>query len=801
MKHPRSAEAEPLLTVTDLGEPGPGAQLVDHLGAVLERLALADPAARSGPPARSVPSPGSSSDPASVPGSDPTSSSTSLPASTSLPTSTSTSPSASPPGAGAVADSEVVRGDLLDLFEAQAASRWLDVAARRMQAAGEGGDAVTSAGHEGNAAVALALRSNDPALLHHRSTAFYLARTDHAGLDDGVLDVALALAGRPDRSGTGGRTAGLVHPDAAVLPPSATAAGHLPRAVGLAWAIGRRQRARGGGRLRWPDDAVAVASFGDGSASHSGATAAVNAACWAARQGVPLPLLLVCEDNGLGLSMPTPPGWIRSLYGSREGLRYVHVDTSDDPLAVLETARQAVETARTRRRPVLLHLTCVRIGGHCGSDVEGSYRRSDRIAADLLKDPLIATMDVLARTGVLSGAEIADRFLDIRDRVASAVAEALRRPGPVTAAEVMAPLAPRRPAAVAMLAARMPPAERRAEVFGDQLPEREGPLTLAESINRALTDAALVSPDLVVLGRDVGRLGGVHGVTRGLHQRLGSTRVVDTVLDEQTVLGLSLGAAVSGLLPVAEVRSMAELHTAMGQLRDEAATLSFRSGGSYRNPLVVRVPALPVPAGLRDVPGLVVACPAHPSEAPGLLRTCLAAAEADGTVSVLLEPVALYAERDMLTPGDDAWCAPYPAPPLWGSFHAPIGRASVWGAGTDLTIAAFGNGLRMSMRVAAELEREGIDCRVVDLRWLAPLPLDDVFREATATGRLLIVDESPRSGGVSEGLVTGMLEAGYDGKLARVTAKDCVVPAGAAASLVLVSERQIGSTARALCLD
>jgi 2-oxoisovalerate dehydrogenase E1 component len=745
--------------VTDLGEPGPGADLVDHLGGVLERLG-----------------------------------------------GTAATESADA--------SELNRGDLIDLFESQTASRWLDVAARRMHVTGDSRYTVSSAGHEGNAIVALALRSNDPALLHHRSSAFYLARTAIAGLEDGILDIALGLVGGAEQPATGGRSPGLGHPDVAILPQSSTVAGHLPRALGLAWTIGRQQRARGGERLRWPDDAVAVASFGDGSANHSTATGTVNSACWAARQGVPMPLLMICEDNGLSVSMPTPPGWIRSLYGAREGLRYLYADTSGDPLEVLETTRQAVEIARTHRRPVLLHLACVRIGGHAGSDHEESYRRADRIAADLAKDPLVATMESLVRTGVLTGRQVAERVLDIRDRVASVVEEALRRPKLGNSVDVMAPMAPRRPAAVAILAARVPPPGRRAEAFGDRPPELEGPLTLAESINRALLDAALVSPNLVVLGRDVGRLGGVYGVTRGLHKRLGPTRVTDTVLDEQTVLGLALGASVSGLLPVAEIRNLTDLHAAQGQLRNEAATSAFLSDGAYRNPLVVRVPGLPYQDGiggavggdnaigmLRDIPGLVIACPAHPSEAPGLLRTCLASAEADGTVSVFLEPIALYDERDMLKPGDDAWRAPYPAPPLWGSFHAPIGRASVWGAGADLTIVSYGNGLRMSMRVAAELERDGIDCRVVDLRWLAPLPVEDVFREASATGRLLIVDETRRTGGISEGLVTGMLEAGFDGKLVRVTARDSVVPAGPAADLVLITEKQIAATARALCQD
>ena len=757
MKHPRSADDQPLVTVTDLGEPGPGADLVDHLGAVLERL----------------------SDTAPEP----------------------------------EVDSEAVRIELLEIFEAQAASRWLDVAARRMEVAGRNRFTIASAGHEGNAVVALALRSNDPALLHHRSGAFYLARTALAGLDDGILAVALGLASAAEQPGIGGRYPGLAHPDVAILPPAVTVAGQLPRALGMAFSIGRQQRARGGERLRWPDDAVAVASFGDGSANHSTATGMINSACWAARQGVPMPLLLICEDNGLGLSLPSPPGWIRSLYGAREGLRYLYADTAGDPLEVLEITRQAAEIAREHRRPVLLHLACVRIGGHAAADREDAYRRADRIAADLDKDPLAATMDAIVRHGVLSGAEIADRLLDVRDRVASAVEDALGRPKLASAAEVMEPLAPRRAAAVAMLATRQPPAARRAEAFEDRAPELEGPLNLAESINRALLDAALVSPNLVMFGRDIARLGGVYGVTRGLQKQLGPSRVTDTVLDDQTIIGLALGAAVSGLLPVAEIQGLSDLHAVEGQLRTEAATLSFRSNGSYRNGLVVRVPGLSYQDGiggsgsdnalgvLRDIPGLLVACPAHPSEAPGLLRTCLAAAESDGTVSVLLEPIALYEEHDMLAPDDDAWRAPYPAPALWGSFHAPIGRASVWGNGADLTLASFGNGLRMSMRVAAELERDGINCRVVDLRWLAPLPIEDVVREATATGRLLIVDETRRIGGVSEGLVTGVLEAGFGGRLARVTSRNTPVPVGPAAGLVLLSEKEISSTARALCAD
>jgi 2-oxoisovalerate dehydrogenase E1 component len=348
-------------------------------------------------------------------------------------------------------------------------------------------------------------------------------------------------------------------------------------------------------------------------------------------------------------------------------------------------------------------------------------------------------------------------------------------------------------------------------MFAEKLPEDEGPLTLAQAINRTLLDAGALDPSLVLLGEDIGRKGGVYGVTRGLARRLGAARVVDTLLDEQSVLGLGLGAAVSGLLPVPEIQYLAYLHNAEDQLRGEAASLQFFSSGAFRNPMVVRIAGLAYQRGfgghfhndnsvavLRDIPGLVVACPAHPSDAPALLRTCLAAAVTDGTVSVFLEPIALYHERDMLAQGDGAWLAGYLPPSMWHMNYAPIGRATVWGTGRDLTIATFGNGLRMSLRASKTLADDGVTTRVVDLRWLAPLPVEDVLREANETGRLLIVDETRRTGGVSEGLITALLESGYAGRLARVASLDSFVPIAEAANLVLVGDDDVVRAARHL---
>ncbi len=703
---------------------------------------------------------------------------------------------------------------LVALFDAQVTSRWLDVAARRMRAREQGFYTIGSAGHEGNAAVGLATRATDPALLHYRSGGFYLARSACAGRTpgEGALDVALGLAASTEEPIAGGRHKVFGHPDLAVIPQTSTIASHLPRALGIGWALGRQDRipARLRRPLRWPDDAVVVASFGDASANHSTATGAVNAACWSARQGIGMPLLLVCEDNGLGISVPTPQGWVAAMFAGRSGLEYRH-DDGRDPLATLQAAREAADFAREHRMPVLLHLSCVRIGGHAGSDVESGYRTGSDIAADLLRDPIAATMRSLVATGVLTPGEVRGRWESARATVADAVRVAVRRPKLTTSEEVLAPLAPRSPEAVARRVTRAAADDERRRVHGAQLPEDEGPLTLAQALNRTLADAAAAEPGLVLLGEDVGRKGGVYGVTRGLQRRLGASRVVDTLLDEQTILGLALGAGVSGLLPVPEIQYLAYLHNAEDQLRGEAATLQFFSQGAYRNPLVVRVQGLAYQRGfgghfhndnglavLRDIPGLVVACPAHPREAPALLRTCLAAAAVDGAVCVVVEPIALYHERDLLRPGDGGWLAPYQPPRQWGPRHVPLGRAATWGDGRDLTIATFGNGLRLSLRVAARLRAEGVGVRVVDLRWLAPLPVQDVLAQARATGRLLVVDETRATGGVSEGLVTGLLEAGYAGRLARLAADDGLVPLGEAARLVLVSEADVEESARLL---
>ncbi|HEX4724009.1 MAG TPA: thiamine pyrophosphate-dependent enzyme [Pseudonocardiaceae bacterium] len=674
--------------------------------------------------------------------------------------------------------------DLLALFDAQLGSRHLDFTARELVRQGRGFYSIGSAGHEGNAAVAAALRPTDPVLPHYRSGAFYLARAGQVPGHEPLRDVLLGVTAAADEPIAGGRHKVFGNKALHVIPQTSTIASHLPRAVGLAFGIERARKL--GTATEWPADAVVVCGFGDASTNHSTATGAFNAAAWCAYQGLPMPVLFLCEDNGIGISVRTPPGWVTTANAHRPGIVYFTADGTD-VVDTLATTTRAVHHVRTLRRPAFLHLRMVRLLGHAGSDVEAGYRSAAEITADYARDPLLRTAKLLVSQGILTAAEVLDRYEKTRADVWRIAEEAAARPLIASAADVTAPLA--RPRGLVVRQPNQPPKE---------------PLTLARSINRALAGLLADDPGTLVFGEDVAVKGGVYGVTRGLRATFGAARVFDTLLDEQTILGTALGTALAGFLPIPEIQYLAYLHNAADQVRGEAGSLRFFSQGQYRNPMIVRIAAYAYQRGfgghfhndnavaaLRDIPGLVIASPSRPDDAAAMLRTCAAAARANGSVCVFLEPIALYHTRDLHEPGDDGWlCA--------ADVEAPLGRARVHGDGGDLTLVSFANGLRMSLRVAKTLVAAGIHCRVLDLRWLAPLPVDDLLTAAAATGRVLVVDETRASGGVSETVLTALVDNGSDAAMARVTSKDSYVPLGSAAHHVLLSEDDIERAARAL---
>lgn len=694
----------------------------------------------------------------------------------------------------------------VELFESQVYSRQLDFAALWLRKRGEGFYTIGSSGHEGNVAVAEAMRPTDPALLHYRSGAFFIQRARQMQYPDAVLDALLGMTASREEPIAGGRHKVFGNVRLNIPPQTSTIGSHLPKAVGMAFHLRRAARLQLTRDI--PGDAVIMCSFGDASANHSTATGAINAACYIAHQGLPLPVLFVCEDNGLGISVKTAPGWIAQNFREKAGLEYFAVDGCD-LLDSLEVATEAVEYVRSSRRPAFLHLGVVRLLGHAGSDVALAYRTAEELRADMARDPLLATARTLIEAGISTPAEVLERYQGIRAEVQELAERAARRPKLASAEEVMTFIAPRSPDRIEAEVARQMPVEARREFWGRSLPEEGGALALSGHINRCLGDLLVKYPELLVFGEDVARKGGVYGVTRGLLKRAGLARVYDTLLDEQTILGLAIGAAQAGCIPIPEIQYLAYLHTAEDQLRGEAATLQFFSQAQFRNPMVVRIAGYAYQEGFgghfhndnsvavfRDIPGLIVASPSCGVDAAAMLRTCVAAARVDGAISAFIEPIALYHTRDLHEDGDGGYEAPYdPDGP-----HVPIGSARVWGDGRDLLIVSFANGVRMSRRVARRLkEQHDLDVRVLDLRWLSPLPVEDLLREAELTGRVLVVDETRRSGGVSEGVVTELVDAGYTGALRRVAARDSFIPLGPAANLVLVGEPEIETAALELC--
>ncbi len=680
-----------------------------------------------------------------------------------------------------------------DLLESQLMARHLDLAALELRARDRGHYTITSAGHEGNVVLGRLTRPDDPTLVHYRSAALVIERARQVPGRDIVRDLALSLQASRDEPTSGGRHKLFGGRDLGIIPQTSTIASHLPRAVGLAFGLEQRRRldldtAPSPGT----EDRLVLASFGDASINHSTWQGAVNAVGWAVHRQFPLPLLLVCEDNGLGISVRTPRDWVETRLRALPHIRYFRAP-SWDLFKTWEAAQRAVSWCRTERRPAILHLECARLLGHAGSDTDTVYRTASEIAAAEALDPVRRSVEACIGTGLVPASEVERLEAAVATRVAAAVAATADAPPLTTSAEIASTIARAVPAAL-----REPSPE----------PTPSGPLlTLAQGINAALATALEQQPDLLIFGEDVAKKGGAFGVTRGLLDRAGPARVFNTLLDEQHILGLALGTAMLDLLPVAEIQYLAFLHNAEDQLRGEAALLPFLSRGAYDNPMVVRIAGMPHPRGpggpfhnegslavLRDIPGIVVAMPARADDAGALFSAAWRLAREARRVVVIVEPTALYHERDLHAPGDGLWMAPT------SPRHAPWLEPRVYEPDhDDLCIATFGLGVRRCLQAAHQLRaNHGIHARVLDLRWLVPLPSAAVLAHATETGRLLVVDDGRPAGGVSEGLAAAVLDAGTPCRFARVTAADSPIPLGPAAEHVLPSVTSVVAAARRL---
>ncbi|MBT4983876.1 MAG: MFS transporter [Ilumatobacter sp.] len=697
---------------------------------------------------------------------------------------------------------------LAALFQAQALSRHLDRAARDLQACGEGFYTIGSSGHEGMAAVAAALRATDMAFLHYRDAAFQIARAAQVPGQDPLGDMLLSFVASSDDPISGGRHKVLGSAVLNIPPQTSTIASHLPKAVGTAYSIGLAKRIRPEHAVL-ADDGLVICSFGDASLNHASAQSALNTAGWTSFQGVPLPLLFLCEDNGLGISVKTPAGWVEASMRNRAGIEYMHcsgLDLADTYAAVTGAARRI----RATRRPVFLHLDCVRLYGHAGADVASSYLSPERIERDEANDPLLHSARLLVEHGDFSPAQVVDIYTTIEAEVTRRLNDAVGRPKLQTSEDVMSSIVPPPRWSEPTL---LPTKGQRIEVFGRvEITAMAAPQHLAKLLNWAITDEMLRSPEIIVAGEDVGAKGGVYGVTQRLQKRFGQHRVIDTILDEQSILGMGIGLAHNGFVPVVEIQFLAYLHNAEDQLRGEAATLPFFSNGQFANPMIIRIAGLGYQRGfgghfhndnslavLRDIPGIVIACPSNGTDAVHMFRECIRLARDEQRVVVFIEPIARYMTRDLLTEGDERWAGIYPE--FDPQLTMRSGTIGVRGDGTDLAIVTYGNGVFLAEQAVESLRADdGINVRIIDLRWLAPLPIDAVVAATAPCRSVLVVDECRETGSQSEAIVARFAERGRH-DVYRECAADSFIATGPAFGATLPSRESIVAAARRAVSD
>ena len=297
---------------------------------------------------------------------------------------------------------------------------------------------------------------------------------------------------------------------------------------------------------------------------------------------------------------------------------------------------------------------------------------------------------------------------------------------------------------------------------------------------------------VIVLGLDVGRLGGVFRATQGLLDRFGPERVVDTPLAEGGIIGSALGLAISGLIPVAEIQFLGFTHQAFHQIGPQLGRYRYRSRGRYHAQVTIRAPfgggvRTPefhpdaVEAQFVQAPGIKVVCPATPYDAKGMLLEAIR----DPDPVLFLEPQRLYRKGREEVPDSD--------------YTVPFGKARQVREGGDVTLIAWSAAVEMCLRAAEELQREGISAGVLDLRTLVPLDVEGLVSEVSRTGRAVVVHEAPLSAGFGAEVVATLQEEAFyslDAPIRRVTAWDTPYPPASLEGWYLPTIRRVVDAAR-----
>ena len=686
---------------------------------------------------------------------------------------------------------------LVEIFESQILSRLLDLEARKLKAQGKSFYTIGSSGHEGMAVVGEVSRLTDMAFLHYRDAAFMIQRSKKLPGHTILNDMLSSFCASCEDPISGGRHKVLGHKDLFIPPQTSTIASHLPKAVGTALSIPKMKRLGLRGVL--PEDSVVVCTFGDASLNHASAQTALNCADWISYQKLPLPLVFICEDNGIGISVRTPEDWVRNSRNGSPAVKYYECNGLH-LLQSYETVKEAFSYSRKNKRPVFIRFKTTRLMGHAGSDIENVYLTNEMIEANEKNDPLLVSARILIEHGIMSSYDIRSLYADQEKRVERVSSVIVLKPRLTQVSSITSSLIPVKE--IRSLPP-VPPLEDRKIIFGAEWEQLKNKHPMAKLINAGLTDILLRFKEALIFGEDVAKKGGVYNVTANLEKRFGKNKVFNSLLDETSILGAAIGMAHNGFLPIPEIQFLAYVHNAEDQIRGEAATLSYFSNGQYTNGMVIRIAGLGYQKGFgghfhndnslsvfRDLPGIIIACPSNGRDAVMMMRSCVREAYEFGKVCIFIEPIALYPMRDLHAPGDNLWMQEYPSDL---NEEIPIGEFSHIEGTKELCLLSYGNGHYLCQQAKKILEEQhGISPSLIDLRWLAPLDENKLAKTLSTYRHVLVVDECRKTGSLSEGLFTMMLEKCSSlPKIKRVTSHDTFIPLADAANLVLVSRDDI----------
>jgi 2-oxoisovalerate dehydrogenase E1 component len=628
---------------------------------------------------------------------------------------------------------------------------------------------ISGAGHEAvQVAIAAHLRpGSDWSYLYYRDRALSqaLGMTPYEHLLQAVAaESDPASGGRQMPSHWG-------HRELRIVSTSSPTGTQYLQAVGCAETALRASRdaAMRGALEDFADDEVVLCTTGEGQTSQGEWWEALNTAC-----NLKLPVIFLVEDNKYAISVPvevnTAGGSISRLLTAFPGL---HIEEFDGTNVVesWEACGRGVEYARQRKGPVLLHAHVVRPYSHSMSDDERLYRPEAEREEDARRDPLVVTRTYLVDEAMATAEELEALEAEVEQEVKEASDRALEQPQP----------APE----TAMLYLFSPDVDPTAEQFDTEDDPRfdGGEKTMVDLINAALRDEMQRDPRIVVFGQDVADAsreealeqvkgkGGVFKCTWGLQRRFGSNRVFNSPLAEANIVGRAIGMATRGLKPVVEIQFFDYIWTAMMQIRDELATMRYRSGGNWSSPLVIRVAYGGYLKGgaiyhsqtgetlFTHTPGLHVVLPSNAVDANGLLRTAIRSEDP----VIFLEHKHLY--RQVYNKGQD------PGP----NFMIPLGKAKVVREGTDLTVVACGALVKRSLDAARTAEQRGISVEVIDLRSLAPFDMETIAASVRKTNKVIVAHEDSLSWGIGSEIVARIADDLFehlDGPVRRVASLD-----------------------------